>query len=173
MNKKMEEILKQLSGKVVGIGLSDEFVEIVGQNNQIDNFTLMENNSSKKSGKSGRSKVVHIKKIHKIFKKKKIDFTVVNFNDIEKYIKYFVKNSIFITKKKIYLYGNINQEQINNLLRKYNRYQVKSNLSKFGKKTIIEIDSTNSRNNYFKDKGYLLFDILDELLTILSDVLIK
>ena len=51
MNKKMEEILKQLSGKVVGIGLSDEFVEIVGQNNQIDNFTLMENNSSKKSGK--------------------------------------------------------------------------------------------------------------------------
>lgn len=173
MDKKMNEILEQLSGKVVGIGLKKELVEVINQNEQVSNFTLLESNFNKQKGKSGRVKVVHIKKIHKIFKKKRIDYTIVNFKDVERFMKYFIKNSIFITKQKIYLYGNINKDQVEEIIQKYERYQVKINLNRYGKKVIIEIDSTNSYNNYFKDRLYLLIDTLDELLTVLSDVLIK
>ena len=44
--------------------------------------------------------------------------------DLEKYLKYFIKDSIFISRNKIYLYGKLDKEKFDNLVKKYERYNV-------------------------------------------------
>ena len=117
--------------------------------------------------KSFFNKTIKIKKIRKVFKKKKIDYIICNYDEISNYLNTFVKDSIYINKGKLYFYGNID---VDLLKLKYGRYNVEINLID---KKIIEIDTSSAKNNFFKDNYYRLVDFKDRLVEIIGDVLMN
>lgn len=166
MNK-LKTIVKKLSGNVLGIGLSEDLTTLIENNNNIIECNLLNSYVKGKFKKSFFKKTIRIKKIRKVFKKKKIDYIVCNYDEISNYLNTFVKDSIYINKGKIYFYGNID---IDLLKLKYGRYDVKINLVD---KKIIEIDTSLAKNNFFKDNYYRFIDFKNRLVEIIGDILMN
>ena len=174
MNEKLESILKDVSGQVVGIGIDNKkLVDTISKNKKVTNLFLLENNSSKNRFSFIKGKVITIKGLDKEFHKKRTDYLISHYEDIKPYLRHFIKNSIYITNKYIYIYGKYNKEQINSIINKYKRYNVEINIDKYNSYFILKIVSSKAVNNYFKDKFYLFIDYISDLLLILEEVLVK
>ena len=173
---KIYDIAKVVSGDVLGIGVDETISEILEQNERVLNCNLL-NSFSKtenaKQEKKQRLKKIRIKKIRKVFKKKKVDFIICNIDEIKKYLKTFIKDSIYINKDILYIYNIEDEELKKELIKKYKRYNVKIEELKDNKKTILKIDNKLSKTNIFKDTFYLIIDTLIQLLNIISDILLN
>ena len=115
-----------------------------------------------------RRKTININKLRKKYKKKKIDYIICDYNIISPYMRKFVKNSVYINKNKLYFYGNIDTELIKNM---YGRYDTKINIKEYKKNYIVEIDNTNSKNNFIKDLYYSIKDTMTYLIEVIGDIL--
>ena len=144
MNK-LKTVIKKLNGNVLGIGLSEDLTALIEKNDNITECNLLNSYTKGKFKKSLFNKTIKIKKIRKVFKKKKIDYIICNYDEISNYLNTFVKDSIYINKGKLYFYCNID---VDLLKLKYGRYNVEINLID---KKIIEIDTSSAKNNFFKD----------------------
>ena len=69
-------------------------------------------------------KNVKIKKIKKKNKRKKIDFTLCEISDCKAHFKTFINDTIYFTKKKVYYYGKTDEYDLDDLIKKYRRYNV-------------------------------------------------
>ena len=166
MNK-LKTVIKKLNGNVLGIGLSEDLTALIEKNSNITECNLLNSYTKGKFKKSFFNKTIKIKKIRKVFKKKKIDYIICNYDEISNYLNTFVKDSIYINKGKLYFYGNIDADL---LKLKYGRYNVEINLID---KKIIEIDTSSAKNNFFKDNYYRLVDFKNRLVEIIGDVLMN
>ena len=126
MNDEIKKILKKLKGSLLGIGINDpSMFDIIEKNDNINLCYLLSNNEKNNSKKfkmykKNRTKKINIKKLSKYFRIKSIDYIVCDYNVVKKYIRSFQGESVYINKKKIYLYGNIND--LGNLKEKYERF---------------------------------------------------
>ncbi|MEG2322438.1 MAG: hypothetical protein RSB71_03035 [Bacilli bacterium] len=164
MQKKIIDIVKKMTGNVIGIGLNEILVESISKNADIVNCNLLDSYSKEEVGK-GKSKTIKIKKIRRYFKKKKVNYIICNYEVITKYMNTFVKDSIYITNKMIVFYGQLDEE----IIKKYKRY----NCLITSDKNIIKIDTTKAKNNFFKDTFYYLSDSLMKLIIIIGDSLMN
>lgn len=173
---KIYDIAKVVSGDVLGIGVDETISEILEQNERVLNCNLLNsfsNTQNSKQEQKQRLKKIRIKKIRKVFKKKKVDFIICNIDEIKKYLKTFIKDSIYINKDILYIYNIEDEELKKELIKKYKRYNVKIEELKDNKKTILKIDNKLSKTNIFKDTFYLIIDTLIQLLNIISDILLN
>ena len=173
---KIYDIAKVVSGDVLGIGVDETISEILEQNERVLNCNLLNSFSkteNSKQEKKQRLKKIRIKKIRKVFKKKKVDLIICNIDEIKKYLKTFIKDSIYINKDILYIYNIEDEELKKELIKKYKRYNVKIEELKDNKKTILKIDNKLSKTNIFKDTFYLIIDTLIQLLNIISDILLN
>ena len=173
---KIYDIAKVVSGDVLGIGVDETISEILEQNEKVLNCNLLNsfsNTQNSKQEKKQRLKKIRIKKIRKVFKKKKVDFIICNIDEIKKYLKTFIKDSIYINKDILYIYNIEDEELKKELIKKYKRYNVKIEELKDNKKTILKIDNKLSKTNIFKDTLYLVIDTLIQLLNMISDLLLN
>ena len=53
---------------------------------------------------------------------KKVDFIICNIEEIKKYTKTFIKDSIYINKDMLYIYNIKDEELKQELIKKYKRY---------------------------------------------------
>ena len=166
MNK-LKNIIKNLEGNVLGIGLNENLISAIEKNNRIIECNLLNSCAKGKFKKSFFNKTIKIKKIRKIFKKKKVDYIICNYDEINNYFNTFIKDSIYINKNKLYFYGNID---VNLLKLKYGRYNTKINLID---KNIIEIDNSLAKNNFLKDNYYRFIDFKNHLVEIIGDILMN
>lgn len=173
---KIYDITKCTSGNVLGIGVDEQITEILEQNNLVTNCNLLNSytkETNQKPTKKQRLKKIRIKKLRKVFKKKKVDFIICNIEEIKKYLKTFIKDSIYINKDMLYIY-NINDEELKQeLIKKYKRYNTIVEEIKDENTTILKIDNKNSKTNIIKDTIYLIIDTLTQLLNIISDLLLN
>lgn len=174
----LKKICKDLNGNIITIGLENKtVVDELAKNSKINSLYSMEFNGKKRSKKhekgSKKSKTVSIKKIRKIFKKKRIDYIVCNIKDVERFLRTFIKDSIYINKKKLYIYGDKNSFDIDIIEKRYKRYNVKINITEYHKEFLVEIDTTNAYNNFFKDSFYSIIDILCSIYNVIGDLLIS
>ncbi|MBO5095352.1 MAG: hypothetical protein J6B98_00555 [Bacilli bacterium] len=169
MKNELKNIIKELSGNVLAIGISQELVEVIDKNEKIINCDILSNEVSKEKKFSFfRRKTININKLRKKYKKKRIDYIICDYNIISPYIRKFVKNSVYINKNKLYFYGNIDTELIKNM---YGRYDTKINIKEYKKNYIVEIDNTNSKNNFIKDLCYSIKDTITYLIEVVGDIL--
>ena len=157
----LKDIIKNMNGKVIAIGTDEKINNCLMKNENIDCVLL---NSYSKGNKKGRAKTIRIKKIRRKFKKKKIDYIICNYNEISKYMNTFIKDSVYITKNKIYYY-NVSKDDIN--VKKYKRYNTK--IVNIGK--LIEIDMNFSKTNIFKDIYYAIIDNFTKVIEFIGDLL--
>ena len=99
------EYIKKMDGSTVGIGIDNEKIKNAIQNNDnIKTCYLLEEGpsfSKKKFKIFEKSKTVNIKKIKKVFKKKRIENLICNYKTIKPFLKTFVRDSVFINKEKL------------------------------------------------------------------------
>ena len=164
---KLKKIIKDLNGNVLGIGLDEKLTNLIEKNDKIIECNLLNSYIKGKFKRSFFKKTIKIKKLRKVFKKKKVNYIICNYDEIFKYLNTFVKDSIYINKNKLYFYGNID---INLLKLKYGRYNTKINIID---KKIIEIDNSLAKNNFFKDNYYRFIDFKNHLVEIIGDILMN
>lgn len=156
----MKTELKNIKGNVLGIGLTESLTDILGENNNIDECYLMNSDSKNTDNSRIYTKTINIRKIKKFFCKKNFDYIICNFEQIKPYFRSFIKNSIYLNRKKIYYY-NINDFELKELENRYNRYN--STFEK--KKDYVIIDNELSKTNFFKNIWFyfrdLIYDVID------------
>ena len=166
--KKINDIIKQFNGNVLGIGLDEKILKQLNKNNKITECNLL-NNVTKGKG-YGFSKTIKIKKIRKYFKKKSVDFILCNYEVMSKYLNSFVKNSIYLNDFKIYYYGDCD---VDKLIKRYSRYDTKINVYKEKEFYILEIDCSNAKNKILKEKFYSVVDLVDSAIEVIGDILMN
>lgn len=167
MNKEINNIIKALSGNVLGIGLSEEASKQIEKNEKIIECNLLNSYSKKKFTGIKKGKTIKIKKIRKVFKKKKVDYIICNYTEISNYLNTFIKDSIYINKSKLYFFGEVGED----LIKKYRRYNTNISIHKFESNSIVEIDTTLAKNNFFKDQFYRIFDWFSKAIEVIGDIL--
>jgi len=173
---KIYDITKCTSGNVLGIGVDEKITELLEQNSLVTNCNLLNSytkQTKNKKTKKQKTKQIRIKKLRKVFKKKKVDFIICNIEEIKKYTKTFIKDSIYINKDMLYIYNIKDEELKQELIKKYKRYNTIVEEIKDQETTILKIDNKNSKTNIFKDIFYLIIDTLIQLFNIISDLLLN
>ncbi len=174
----LKNVCKEISGNVITIGVDYKTVlDELDKNEKIDNLYSMQFKGRKKSKKKEKSKkrdkIVSIKKIRKIFKKKRIDYIICNIEDINRFLRTFIRDSVYINKEKLYIYGSKNNIDLELIEKRYNRYNVIINVTEYDKEVLVEIDNTKAFNNSFKDIFYNIADILYSIYNTIGDLLIN
>ena len=176
MNSKVLNIIENLKGSLLAIGLFEEnLLDAIEKNDNIETCYLLNKISltSKKFSmtKRGKNKKINIKKIKKQFKKKSLNNIICNYNIIKQFYRSFIPNSIYLTNKKIYIYGQ--REDLKKITSKYQRYTNKIKIEKVDEEYLMEIDTSNTKNSFFKDLIYKIKDFSSDFVDILTDILIN
>ena len=176
IKENLKKELKNSSGNILCIGLNEQdLLDIIDKNKNIIKCDILNNNSikiGKDNSKGSSSKNVNIKNIKNIFKKKRVDKIICEFKHIEKYLKSFVKDSIYITKGNVLIYDNFTEKELDKIMSLYNRYEIKNKIKNDKNNYIIEFEIKNKKTNKLKDFGYSIIDFWSELYDIVTDLLI-
>lgn len=177
MFNKLGEIIKKTEGNVLVIGLEDELVDIFKKNNRVNLYSI---NSSKASGipskskkkQTNQGKLINIKKLRKYINKKSVDYLIVNMEEVFRYYKYIIKDTIYLNNNLIYIYfsNNIDKEFIIN---KYKRYNVNIKVNEYKSGYIITIHNKEYKNNIIKDKLYFIKDTFYNIAEFIGNILIS
>ena len=165
--KEIIKIIKNLNGKILGIGLDETLTKEIENNDKIVECNLLNSYVKGKNKFSLFNKTINIKKLRRVFKNKKIDYVICNYEEINKYFNTFIKDSIYINNKKIYYFGNVDIEL---LKYKYNRYDTNIVIKN---KNLVEIDTSKAKNNFIKDIYYRLKDFKSRLIELIGDILMN
>lgn len=174
----LKNVCKEVSGNVVTIGVDYKTVlDELDKNEKIVNLYSMQFNGKKRSKKKEkgkkRDKIVSIKKIRKIFKKKRIDYIICNIEDINRFLRTFIRDSVYINKERLYIYGSKKNIDLELIEKRYNRYNVIINITEYDKDVLVEIDNTKAFNNVLKDMFYNIADIFYSIYNAIGDLLIN
>ena len=168
MYKSLYDIISNMSGFVLAIGTDEKLGKKLENNELITKCDVLNGFSkNNKKGKREKIKTINIKKIRKIYKKKKVDYIICNYEQISKYLKTFIKDSVFINKTKLYFYGDVDK----NVIKKYQRYNADISIKEYKKTSIIEIDNTNSKTDFIKDLKYRIIDGFNSAIEFIGDIL--
>lgn len=174
----LKNICKDAKGTFVSIGLNYPTVEsVIEKNKNITNGYMFVFNGKKitKSDKKtlfrGRKKV-SIKKLRKAFVKKSVASFLCNYEDIKKYMRYFVKDSVYINNGKLYIYGKIDEYVLDDIKEYYGRYKTSIDIEVYGDSFLVIIDNKLSKNNWLSDKKYFIIDSVRQFINFISDILV-
>ena len=112
INSYLKSYVKNIDGNLLGIGITEEnILNLIEKNNKIVNCDLLNSNALNKKGKAGKKlKSIPIKKIRKVFGRRRFDYIIANADELKKYFKTFVRDSMYINKKTIYIYVDENYD---------------------------------------------------------------
>lgn len=165
----IDKELKKVTGSVLAIGLNEKQADILNNNNEVlECFLLNANTQTEDSGTKMHNRIINIKKIRKIFKRKKFDYIICNFKEIRPYLRSFIKNSIYLNNKIIYFY-NIKNFEIEELERRYIRYNADFNY----KTKLATIDNTHSKTNLFKNIYFSLTDMIYDAIDYVGNLFVN
>ena len=178
MKQELLKIINNLGGNVFTLGLIDkELISAIQNNKNITYYLMLNINQTvqyEKSTKYKPTKKIKIKKIRKTNKKKKIDYTVCEISDIKYHFRTFINDTIYFNKKKIFYYGNISEYDLDDLIKKYRRYMVEVNLTKYPSgEFILEIDTTYAKTNKIKGLFYRIVDFITMIIDFFADFLLS
>lgn len=173
MVKELTRLGRILSGNILSIGFrtDSEFIKKLYENKKITQiYTLLnkKENSKFKKKKLFGNRTINIKKLKKVFKKKKIDYTFIELSSVDKFLYSVVKNSIDITNKNIYILLDNKRIDEEVLMKRYSRYGCKCSI----KNNILNIDCKNIKTNKFKNFIFFMRDLNYDLQEIIAFILI-
>lgn len=176
MEKFILKEVRKMKGTLLGIGIENEKVcEGITANNKIINCYLLEEIpslvSKNKLRLSLRQKKINIKKIKKVFKKKRIDNIICNYKIVKPYLKTFIRDSIYICKGKTYIYGK--KEDYEEIVNRYKRYTNKIEVIKEKNEFIIVVDTEEAQNKKTKDILYWWQDTMNNIIDTITSLLVN
>lgn len=177
VKENLKKELKKAKGNILCFGLNDQdLLDIIDKNKNIIKCDILNNNSvkiGKDNSKGSASRIVNIKSIKNVFNKKRTDKVLCDYKHIEKHLKIFIKDSIYITKGNILIYGKFTEKELEKIINLYNRYEIKNTIKNDKNYYIVELEINNKKTNKLKDFGYLIIDFLSELYDMVTDLLVS
>ena len=172
--RKLEYEIKNMKGFVLGVGyLKDKILKEINKNDFIEvdlltnDYPLILNKSEKINKKNKKGKKISIKKIKKVFKRKRPNYIICNIDDVIGYLKYFIKDSLYITNYKIYVYSNSKKVKLDEIVKRYERYI--NTIEDYGE--FFVINTTNYKNNIFKNIKYYVIDSLNAIYDFIGAII--
>lgn len=174
LNKLLDKVINSINGRIICIGNLDiNLIEKLKKNANILYCDLLNCNMTARGISNTKQKKLSMKDFRKHYKKKKIDYIICDIKDIKMHLPRFVQDSIYIGKHKLYIYGSKDECDILKLQKKYNRYNVKTNLIEEKSFFLLEIDITKTKNKWLKDKLYFVQDSLEIIFDKISDMIVS
>lgn len=176
---KIEKILidsiKKMNGYVLGFGnLDEKTIKEIDKNKNISEFMLLSDNCINTGGKQKAKRKKHIlyKKIRKKFKKKNVTNVIACYDDLKKYRRRFISDSLFLSKENIYVF--IKDEDIDEELveRRFKRYHQEVKLIECSDGFVLHIKKIKYRKNKFRDTLYLFLDSISDMVSLIGDLFI-
>ena len=179
MYNKLKGIIKKIKGNVLVIGFDDELLDGFKRNNEVNLYSISSlkyssnGNGSRKSKKvDNKGRVINIKKLRKYINKKSADYLFVNFEEVFKYYKYIIKDTIYLSNNLIYIYSSNNIDK-DFIISRYKRYNVKINTTEYKNGYIITIDNKCGLNYFIKDILYFIKDSLYNTAEFIGNLLVS
>ena len=173
VNSNIKKYIKNMTGTVIGVGIDNkEILETIEKNNKILVCDLLNSVNIEDNLIQKRKKKKYVKKLRKKYKKKNVNYIIVNSNEINRYLKTFVRDSVYINDTEIYYYMDKNYD-IENITKRYKRYNTELEVIKCDDGNIIRINTSKARNKFFKDKFYFIVDTLSNIADIIGDILVS
>lgn len=178
MIKEILKLIKNVEGNIITIGVKNsKIMDKLLKNNKINLFDINKDDSigffKSKKRKLNNGKTINIKKLNKYFNKKSIDYIICDIEEIKDYLKFFVKNSIYLNDKKLIMYGNNEDVDLDNLIKRYKRYNVNIETITISDNFILIIDNSKSKNKRILEKIYYIKDTLYNLVEMISNILVS
>lgn len=178
MYKYLLEIIKKIEGNIISIGLDDKLLSGFNKNEKVNVYTIDSINTTfgilpTKKRKTNSGKIISIKKLYKYFKKKSIDYIICDYKEIDKYLKYYIKDSVYLNNKTIYLYGKKEDIDTELLIKRYKRYNAKIEIKEFKDNILLIIDSSNTKISKIKNKLYYISDTFYNIIDFISNILVS
>lgn len=174
LNKELISIIKSLEGRLIGVGLYDEkIITAIDSNKKIIFCDILNSLETDNNQLIVKTKVVNIRKFKKRYKHKRVDNMICSYDEIKGYLKYFIKDSIYINKGHIYLFGNIKDTDFNLLTKRYQRYQVLITKKEYNDTFILIIDTSKAKNSRIKDFFYYIGDTFYNAIELFSTFLVN
>ena len=175
MFKYLYDEIKNMEGNVLAIGIDDKLINAIKKNKNINAFEISKSErfslfQKKKRKLESNGKSINIKKLHKYFKKGSINYIIVDYEQILKHYKYVFKDSIYLSKGKLYFYmpNDVDSDYIN----KYKRYNSKITLKKYDNTKLVIIDNSKATTSKFKNIVYLIGDTMTNFIDFISNILV-
>lgn len=166
MEQELKKIIASLTGKILIIGIDDSLIkEEINKNKNIISCDVL-NLTTKLKPQKNKLEKIGVKKLKPKYKKKKIDYIIINLPEVSNHFKYLLKDFIYLCREKIYVF-NYNQQILNS----FNRYKVKIKIKNLKKSNLLEIDTSRATNNIIKDIFYICYDTIIETIDIIGDFL--
>lgn len=163
----MKRILTDINtfeGNVLCIGVNDKkIINKLKKNSQIGLYELSRFEerkffSRKKRIKTNDGKSVKIKKFRTLFKKKSIEYLIIDLNNVFDFYKYMASNSIYVCNTKIYIYGQSDYINAHLVAKKFKRYQTDIEKIQIDDNYLVIISCAKAKYSWFKEKFYLVID---------------
>ena len=162
MNNELIEYLKTIKGNVIAIGIDDiNIVNTLENNSNILNCHLIASIETQTDG-NGKTQKILPRHIKQMFKKKSIDYFILNHNLIKDNLSIYIKNSIYLTRGKAIIMTD-DKKLIKDI---YKRYNVK-----IEDKGFLIIDINDTKINKFKQLKYDFLDKTKSIADYISDSL--
>lgn len=177
MKNKLLELARNTRNKVLVVGYDNQdFMNTLKKNKKVTRCdTLIEltgfMGKKKKTMVGTNTKKVRIKKIGKAYKKDHIDYMFIDGLSMKKYLRKFIKNSIFITNDKIYFFANETKLDSENIKKRFERYNANVKVISYDDDYVLEIDVKDKKNHPFKKYLYFLIDLLYDMKETIGDVI--
>lgn len=161
--KRIIDDIHTFKGNVLCIGVADDkILSCLKKNKLIGLYELNRNSTTKifgrKKVKDNSGKSIPIKKFRKVFKKKSLEYIIINLNSVFDYQKYMASNAVYLCKKKLYIYGTSEMINASYVARKYKRYNTKIECLEDGSDYCVVVDLSKAKFSWFKEKFYLIVD---------------
>ncbi len=168
MNNELKKIIASLHGKILIMGFKEPFIkEEVDKNNKIITCDLLNPLDTKKVKKE-QGPQLKVTELKPKYKKKGLDYILINYQNLSKYFKYFIHDSVYLCKNKIYIF-NYNEKIIND----YKRYKVNSIVKKGNDGNVLVISPKGVKINKIKVTFYFIKDTIIEIRDKIGDFLVS
>lgn len=176
--KELRKLVKSLSGNIICIGMDSKLVlDEIERNDNIYNCTLLDSlDVTPVDGKKKRNKSINVRKFRKKFKKKRTDTIICRMENMHDYLKYFIKDSVYMTKGQVIYYGT-NEEFLldeDEFVKRYARYkktETKIVHDKDG--MMIYVTMNGAKPHRVKDKFYFVRDTMYNAIQLLGDYMVQ
>lgn len=169
---KIVSSVKKMEGFIVGIGIHNERVkEAVYNNSKITGCDMLENigKDTKGSSSTQKSKMVSIYKLRKKYKKEKVNTILCNVDEMDTYMKYFLRDGFYICRDTLYIFGKKNMVELEELKKRLQRYKMKMEYEEDREAYVIVIHK--QKEKIFLGYFYFYVDTIMEWLDKVGDVL--
>lgn len=176
--KTIEQIINQKieegKGNVLAICPTDSMITSLEKNDAITVCDVLSNPKQNGEGKrTFRQKTFNFKKMRKKFKKKRKDMIIGEVTELSRYMKTFVRDSIYITKGTIFLFIQNPDYDYDLLVKRYKRFGIDCVIEKCDDGILFTMEVGQAKNHFWKEKIYYIIDILIEMIDLIGDVLIN